>query len=689
MKAIELQSKGEIANGEKLLYSNDYSNNGWNKLKSKKMILIISISIILIIAIILIIVFATRTSSKKNETEKEPINSDKDSDDIKREYKKEDFYSERTKSYYNLINNLEEENSILYHWNLEKDENSNKAIFKNKYQHLYNYSTDLKPVNESIGYHLFFPENYRTIDTDLSNYYKAIDGTKPEHLIYGPSINGKEYAKAQSFYSDNIKIGNKNSKQGYSISFNIKKESNFGNSNSGNFFGFNTKDNKKGLSVSISWGAIYFKAGGYSNSYTYQDSVDLGYDEKDEYTKYLSFRPFYNNRWHHICIVQKILDEDDLLYIKDKKVGDVMGEFFFDGMSRKNFSGGLLDDYGNLTVFSFSEDEKMIGNDNFYIDEMMIFNKSLKKEEVKVLYDLIDQDSEKVIPKVSSTICKIPGTQCGPLPTDLCPESKEKLSAEVKVFHYTNKWTCLGINFNNFLLDRLTEFCGENLRLVDLNIDEGKKAAWTGEFHYLYSILDITKYYIPEITPIFTNLTSFSNNIKIESTDLNGGDKKTHKIVNYGYWISTEGVWNIPKYYEKLTNTQSVRTSAALMNYFAFVELDEPYINNRKYTITFKNSEPVSFVYNDMNIISHAIKINQNGYSPLVSKHYAYVGRWLGTYGALSLDSYINKKFYIYDDKTKEKIFESEITWAKEKEEIFSGRDITYPLNGESTLLIL
>ena len=172
MKAIELQSKGEIANGEKLLYSNDYSNNGWNKLKSKKMILIISISIILIIAIILIIVFATRTSSKKNETEKEPINSDKDSDDIKKEYKKEDFYSERTKSYYNLINNLEEENSILYHWNLEKDENSNKAIFKNKYQHLYNYSTDLKHVNESIGYYLHVPENYRTIDTDLLKYLR-------------------------------------------------------------------------------------------------------------------------------------------------------------------------------------------------------------------------------------------------------------------------------------------------------------------------------------------------------------------------------------------------------------------------------------------------------------------------------------------------------------------------------------
>ena len=289
MKAIELQSKGEISNGVKLLYSNDYSNNGWNKLKSKKMILIISISIILIIAIVLIIVFTTRSSSNKNNTEKVPINTDKeiekteketektdkdtdkekdkdkekDSDDIKKEYKKEDFYSERTKSYYNLINNLEEENAILYHWNLEKDENSNKAIFQNKYKNLYNYSTDLKPVNESIGYYLHVPENYRTIDTDLLKYYKAKNETKPDHLIYGPSINDKKYSKAQSLYSENIKLGNKNKKKGFSISFNIKKEIDFSSSVSVNVFGFNTEDLKKGLSVTIAWGVIYFKAGSY------------------------------------------------------------------------------------------------------------------------------------------------------------------------------------------------------------------------------------------------------------------------------------------------------------------------------------------------------------------------------------------------------------------------------------------
>ena len=478
MNPIELKSKNETSNGEKLLFSNDFNSDDLfsNKLKKKKMIIIISISIVLVIAIVLIIVFTTRSSSKNNKIE-EPSNNnnDKDSDNIKME--KEDFYTERTIKYYELINNMTKENSILYHWNLEKDEN-NRAVFKNKYQNLYNYSTDLYPVNESIGYYLFKSENYRIIDKDLSNYYKSINKSKPDHLIYGPSIHGQEYEKAQTLYSDKIKLDSKKGKNVFSISFNIKKESNFGNSNSGELFGFNTEDNKKGLSVSISWGGLGFKAGAFANGYKHDDCVALGYDENDEYTKYLYYRPFYDHRWHHICIVQKILDENDLLYIKGQKVGDVMGEFFFDGMSRKNFSGGLLNDYGNLTVFSFTEDDTKVSNDNFFIDEMMIFNKSLKKEEVKVLYDLIDQDAEKVIPKVASVDCKMPGKQCGPLPTDICPESKEKLSAEVKVFHYTNKWTCLGINFNNFIMDRITEFCGENLRIVVINRDKGKLQEW-------------------------------------------------------------------------------------------------------------------------------------------------------------------------------------------------------------------
>ena len=688
MKEIELQPQSEgitkYSKKGQLLEKNannisktskitNIASNFASKMSLKTILIIASVSVVVVTSVTLIAVYANKSSDSETEI-------------IPKKYTKEEFYSDRTKSYLTLIENLEKENAILYHWNLELDKNNN-AIFKNKYQDLYDYDTDLKPVDESIGYHLYTPENYRTIDTDLKKYYEAINEEMPNHLIYGPSINGMEYAKKQSLYSDTIKLGKEN-KNGMSISFNIKKGDNFGNGNSANLFGFYTSDYKKGLSVTISWGMLYFQAGTYSKGYTYQDGVDLGYDENDENTKYLYYRPFYNDRWHHVCIVQKILTEDDLIYIKDKKVRDVMGEYFFDGMSRKNFSGGFMDDYGNLTVFEFFYDETKTCNDNFYIDEMMIFNKRLKKDEINILYEFIDQEAEKIIPKVSSVICKIPGTVCGPLPSDICPESEEKLNAEIKVFHFTNKWTCLGINFNTFLLKRLTEFCGDNLRVVDMNIQVGKLKEWTSEFFYRYSVLDVTKYYLPEITPIFSNLSSFSNNIKIESTDLKGGDLKIHKIINYGFWISTEGVWNIPKFYEELSDKESARTNAALMNYFAFIELEEPYINGRIYKISFINSEPISFVYNDNNIISHAIKINQNGYSPLVQKHYAYIGRWLGTFGALPLDTWINKTFYIYDNTTKAKIFENTITWAKEKDVKFTGQKTQCDLNGESTLLL-
>ena len=163
-------------------------------------------------------------------------------------YTKEEFYSGRTKSYFNLINKLENEKTILYHWNLELNQN-NEAIFKNKYKDLYDYSTDLNPKDTSIGYKLYKPDNYRMIDSDLKKYYQAINETMPNHLVYGPSINGEEYSKNQSLYSDNIKLGEKN-KNGITISFNIKKGGNHENMNSGQFFGFSTK-NEKGLNVGI------------------------------------------------------------------------------------------------------------------------------------------------------------------------------------------------------------------------------------------------------------------------------------------------------------------------------------------------------------------------------------------------------------------------------------------------------
>ena len=230
MKSIDIQPRSEeikiYSKGNQLIQQNPAANSAVNgvaksavnvvaksavnvgaKLSLKTIIIIIaSVSVAVAATTATVIgVYATK-SSKEDSKEEETTDNEAIILQIPINYTKEDFYSDRTKSYLDLINKLEQENAILYHWNLELDENNN-AIFKNKYQYLYNYSTDLKPVNETIGYHLYRRDNYRMIDTDLKKYYNAINGAKDDHLIYGPSINGEEYAKNQSLYSDTIKLG--------------------------------------------------------------------------------------------------------------------------------------------------------------------------------------------------------------------------------------------------------------------------------------------------------------------------------------------------------------------------------------------------------------------------------------------------------------------------------------------------
>ena len=265
-----------------------------NSLVIKKILIITSISVAVVAASATVVgVYVFKSSEETSENQAQTTKN----------YTKEEFYSGRTKSYFNLINKLENEKTILYHWNLELNQN-NEAFFKNKYKDLYDYSTDLNPKDTSIGYKLYKPDNYRMIDSDLKKYYQAINKTMPNHLVYGPSINGEEYSKNQSLYSDNIKLGKEN-KNGITISFNIKKGGNHENMNSGQFFGFSTK-NEKGLNVGIYYGAIRFRAGGYGNTYDYQDGVKIGY--KENMTHILN-----------IYITDHFMMIDGIMYVLSKK----------------------------------------------------------------------------------------------------------------------------------------------------------------------------------------------------------------------------------------------------------------------------------------------------------------------------------------------------------------------------------
>ena len=192
------------------------------------------------------------------------------------------------------------------------------------------------------------------------------------------------------------------------------------------------------------------------------------------------------------------------------------------------------------------------------------------------------------------------------------------------------------------------------------------------------------KYYYPKINENFKDLISFRKYVKISSTNENGNDKKEHIISNFGYWISSEGLLHIEKFSKEVNGT--LRLPIANVNFFAYFEIDGGYINNRIYTISVKNSDDIKFTYNEKKIISYAIKVNQVGYSPSVKHHYGYIGRWMGTYGKLSLDEYVGKQFKLIQNE--KEVYSGTIEWRLKEDPRYLVSGTNTSLNGEETLLL-
>ena len=613
------------------------------------------------------------------------------------ELKESEFYTKETKEYLNLIKNLEESNKIAYNWNIKKDIN-NELYFINKYSHQYEKDTSLKPINDSISKYLFTNERFLKTEADEKKYYDYLGKEAPEHFVYGPTYAESEFLEKQYLYSTNTKL-NLSGYDGLTISFNVRAYKS-GNSNNGFLFGWGNQGwNTKGCFVGIDWGVLNFKCGTSTGQYSYEDSVSLGFDDTIPEKRYLTYRPLTgNSRWHQIVLKVSNVTEDELPYLNQTifKIGTTKVELLFDGSTRKNITGKWLDDYGDLTVFKFnSRFQNKNGvlanvntdNKNWYIGNILVIKKPLTLNEINIIYNNIDQEADVVLPDVSSkNRCHIPGVKWGINPTDIYKESKIPLTAETKVFHFTNKWTCLGFSYKDFIAKRIREYCGFNLDAVDKNYMSNNLQDYQFNYQYLYSTTDVLAYYLDQIESHFMNLSSFQKYITITSTNKEGLDKQIHKIVNFGYWLSSEGVMNIPTTipFEQATGNRSAVTSNPETNYFAYFEMEYPYVYNRIYTIQALNSEPQIFTY-DNSIISHAIKINQNGYVPNVN-HYAYIGRWMGTSGSLPLEEWVGKPFKIYQNN--HEIFSNKIKWRLEKDQNYTGDSRDYLINGEVTLLL-
>ena len=555
----------------------------------KKKLYIISFFILFVIIIMMIVVISGEKSSQKTIDQNSSINEP---------YSK--YCQDKTEKYINLINSLEEKNYIAYHYEFQKN---SKGSFENKYQYLYENDTSLIPNNSEVGNYLFTEQSYLRNETDEINYYKnVLKKDPPKHFIYGPSYLKEDYNKGQKLYNPNIKINDTKDWEGITLSLNFKQYPFTGSSNGGKIFGWGNGDwAKPGFFISLTYGIVYYKQGLKNVRYDYEDSVKIGYNESIPETRHLTFRPFRDEKWHQITVSMRKVTKEDEKYLTELslKEGNYKCELFMDGESRKNSTANPTDDYGEFSAFEFGNDEKMLHNNNFYMDNIIVLKKGIHLDEAKVLYDSIDQEAEKIIPDLPNVRCKIPGEHYGIKPDEVYPESKFPLKAETRFFQFTYKWSCLGFSYEEFLKQRLIEFCEEHLKTSDLHYLYNKLQFYQYANHYKYDILDVLNYYLPKINEKFKNLESFRNYVKISSTDENG-NIQNHVISNFGYWISSEGLLQVEKMAEEVNGTMIL--PVANINYFAYFEIEGGFINNRIYTISVENSDDIKFLYNDKKI---------------------------------------------------------------------------------------
>ncbi|TXI41017.1 MAG: hypothetical protein E6Q59_02765, partial [Nitrosomonas sp.] len=87
---------------------------------------------------------------------------------------------------------------------------------------------------------------------------------------------------------------------------------------------------------------------------------------------------------------------------------------------------------------------------------------------------------------------------------------------------------------------------------------------------------------------------------------------------------------------------------------YSYLQLPAPMIDGKTYTITLQNGKSVTFSYDELTLVSRAIKTNQVGYLPKAKK-FAYAGAFLQDLGPLTLPT--NTTFSVVDAATGQAVF--------------------------------
>jgi len=112
---------------------------------------------------------------------------------------------------------------------------------------------------------------------------------------------------------------------------------------------------------------------------------------------------------------------------------------------------------------------------------------------------------------------------------------------------------------------------------------------------------------------------------------------------------------------------QGPRTTGRADEHWVYLHLPSKMQTGKNYTLSTgtlaKNGNSFTFTYNEKNLRSEAVKVNQAGYIPSAKTKMGYVYHWMGDKGGLQLTAYAGKDFWITDYTSGEVKFTGQLTF--------------------------
>ncbi len=117
--------------------------------------------------------------------------------------------------------------------------------------------------------------------------------------------------------------------------------------------------------------------------------------------------------------------------------------------------------------------------------------------------------------------------------------------------------------------------------------------------------------------------------------------------------------------------------------HWVYIYLPSAMVSGKTYTIVLsslaKNNNTVTFKYDETQLRSEAIHVNNLGFSTAAPAKYGYIYHWAGDKGGIDFSSYTGKNFRIYNTDTKSSVFTGQIAFRKDKMNAETGQSTDSP----------